>query len=268
MENYNEIIKSDAACDTEKTEYDDKYILKCLMQGITREDLAIKFNHKNYRTLDMYMRRRGYFWDSQKQTYMKKADSITNISYESPNFGKVEQIISLFNTGLEPLDIAKKAGMADHRAMALYMKSKGYIWSHEKHNYILLKGELPAEKDIDSNETLEESHCHKHSTQIENSPQNEIEKLELLLPMLEMINKNKEKLAELLCTNSSSSLPRYTIGGITITKSLGMSHSLSQLVKEYSKEKNISQKEIFEISLIEFLKKYGYENEINALFSS
>jgi hypothetical protein len=269
MENYNEIAKSAATLNNaEKIEYDDNYILKCLMKGITREDLAIKLNHKNYRTIDMYMRRRGYFWDSEKQIYIKKASN-TAISYESPNFGKPEKIISLFNAGLEPLDISKKVGMADHRAMAVYMKSKGYIWSHEKNNYILLKGELPStEENIDFNETLEESDSFENFNQVQNSSQNEIEILENLLPMLEMINKNKEKLAELLCINSQSSLPRYGVGGITITKSLCMSHSLSQLVKEFSREKNISQREIFEISIIEFLKKYGYENEVNSLFSS
>lgn len=45
-----------------------------------------------------------------------------------------------------------------------------------------------------------------------------------------------------------------------------MCYTLSELVKEFSKEKNISQREIFEVVLIEFLRKYGYENEVNALF--
>ncbi|WPC42246.1 hypothetical protein [Clostridium sp. JS66] len=268
MEIYDGITECAAASNAEKTEYDDDYILKCLMKGITREDLATKLNHKNYRTLDMYMRRRGYFWDSEKQTYIKKANSNTNISYESPSSGKTEKIISLFSAGLEPLDIAKKVGMADHRSMAEYMKSKGYIWSHEKHNYILLKGELPTEDSIHFKENIEQCDYNEYSTEIENLPHDELQKLETLLPMLEMINKNKEKLAELLCTSLTSTLPRYSVGGITITKSLCMSHSLSQLVKEFSKEKNISQREIFEISIVEFLKKYGYESEVNALFSS
>lgn len=268
METYDGITECAAASSAEKMEYDDEYILKCLMQGITREDLAAKLNHKNYRTLDMYMRRRGYFWDSERQTYIKKTNPNINTNYEYSNFGKVEKIISLFDTGLEPLDIAKKVGMADHRAMAEYMKSKGYIWSHEKHNYIPLKGEIMSEQHIDFKDDLEKSDYNKVSAQNQNSPHDELEKLENLLPMLEMISRNKENLAELLCISSSTTLPRYSVGGITITKSLCMSHSLSQLVKEFSKEKNISQREIFEISIIEFLKKYGYENEVNALFSS
>lgn len=267
MEIYDGITEC-AASNAEKAEYDDEYILKCLMKGITREDLAVKLNHKNYRTLDMYMRRRGYFWDSEKQTYVKKTNSNINISYESPSSGKTEKIISLFNAGFEPLDIAKKVGMADHRAMAEYMKSKGYVWSPEKHNYILFKGEFSSEDPIQFKDNLENCDYNEYSSEIEDLPHDELQKLETLLPMLEMINKNKEKLAELLCTSSSSTLPRYSIGGITITKSLCMSHSLSQLIKEFSKEKNISQREIFEISIIEFLKKYGYESEVDALFSS
>ena len=36
-----------------------------------------------------------------------------------------------------------------------------------------------------------------------------------------------------------------------------MSHDLDLLVRNFSKERNISQREIFEVALIEFFKKYG-----------
>jgi hypothetical protein len=94
------------------------------------------------------------------------------------------------------------------------------------------------------------------------------DRMERLIPMLEMLERNKEKLAELLSINDGATIPRYVIGGITITKSLCMSHNLAELIKEFSKEKNISQREIFEVSIIEFLRKYGYENEVKALFTT
>jgi hypothetical protein len=40
---------------------------------------------------------------------------------------------------------------------------------------------------------------------------------------------------------------------------------LDLLIREYSTEKNISQKDMFQIAMIEFLKKYGYRRETEAL---
>lgn len=70
QEAYDEICSSCEA--TEKIDYDDKFILKSLLCGKTREDIALELNHKSYRTLDMYMRRRGYVWNSERQIYIKK----------------------------------------------------------------------------------------------------------------------------------------------------------------------------------------------------
>ncbi len=275
---YEEITKDEIAANI-KAEYDEKYILKSLLMGKTREELAEEFNHKNYRTLDMYMRRRGYVWDGNKQVYISKPS-------ESPKFevasstSKVDKIITLFNSGADPREIAKKVGMKDHRTMAMYMKDKGFIWSSERQNYVLLKGEQPSisieteeyEDDITADGSCIQANFPPSPYPFEDlpsfmdSPKND--RMERLLPMLEMLDRNKDKLAELLSINDGSTIPRYVVGGITITKSLCMSHNLSELIKEFSKEKNISQREIFEVSIIEFLRKYGYGNEIKALFSS
>lgn len=256
-----------------KAEYDEKYILKALFLGKTRDDLAKEFNHKSYRTLDMYMRRRGYVWDSLKQNYVEKPLEV----FESDAgfvASKVDKIISLFNSGLDPREIAKRVGMKDHRTMAMYMKDKGYVWSSEKQNYILLRGELiddieeknSSQDNVELSESLAPEETFSVDLPQESLPK--IDKLQKLLPMLEMLDRNKDKLAELLSINEGSTIPRYVIGGITITKSLCMSHPLAELIKDFSKEKNISQREIFEVSIIEFLRKYGYENEVKTLFGS
>lgn len=262
MENTNK--KTTNFENTEK--YDEKYILKKLFEGTTREELAKEFKHKSYRTLDMYMRRRGYFWDNERQIYATKSKNNITEAYEDMVNGKVQRIISSFNMNMEPMDIAKKVGIKDHKTMAMYMRSKGYTWCPDKKNYILHKGIINREETI-SNKTQpgEESN---ELIGIENYYEEEssMEKFEGMLPMLEMINKNKDRLAELLSINSYGTIPRYVIGGISITKSICMSHFLSELIKEFSKEKNLSQREIFEIAIIEFLMKYGFANEVNALF--
>lgn len=248
--------------DTEKFAYDDKFILKRLMEGMTRDEIAAQLNHKNYKTIDMYMRRRGYVWNSLKQNYVLKPQAnfesnldINNVSY------KVKRIIVCFDQGLDPMETAKKVGMKDHRAVADYMKSKGYYWSADRKNYILKKGIAEKNDETDCNEV-------KYSNEIaENTDVVQVDKnLNEYKYLLDMLENNKEKLMDILGISNNNTIPRYVLGGIAITKSLCMCYQLSELVKEFSKEKNISQREIFEVSLIEFLKKYGYENEVNALF--
>ncbi|MCY6959350.1 hypothetical protein [Clostridium brassicae] len=273
MSHYIEDASRDEIAANIKAVYDDKYIIKSLFCGKTRDDLAKEFNHKNYRTLDMFMRRRGYLWNPHKQNYVSKPENDFKDDISSSPF-KVEKIISLFEAGYEPMEVAKKVGMKDHRAMALYMKNKGYVWSSEKQNYSLLKGECSKPEFVENEIEFED----KMEPEIFNSympSQNHkldtlstAEKLERLTPMFEMIERNKDKIAEILSINNGGTIPRYVVGGITITKSLCMSHNLAELIKEFSNEKNISQREIFEVAIIEFLKKYGYENEVNALFSS
>ncbi|WP_432664348.1 hypothetical protein R9X47_27950 [Wukongibacter baidiensis] len=254
-------------------DYDDKYILKKLMEGLSREELALKLDHKSYRTLDMYMRRRGYKWDGIRQIYVLRPE--TNVTSPS-SFGtaKAERVVSLFKAGIDPREIAKRVGMKDHRAMAMYMKSKGYIWSSEKQTYVLLKGEISTTNNNKNTEVmatekafiLESEQYTEENRNISLEEKFKGERWEKLVPMLEMLDRNKDKLIQLLAINEGGTIPRYVVGGITITKSLCISHSLGELIKDFSKEKNISQKEIFEVAIIEFLKKYGYENEINALF--
>ncbi|WP_432662555.1 hypothetical protein R9X47_18710 [Wukongibacter baidiensis] len=260
-------------------DYDDKYILKRLMEGLSREELAQELGHKSYRTLDMYMRRRGYRWESVKQIYVLKSES-NLMPIHSASTSKVQRVLALFAAGIDPREIAKRVGIKDHRTMAMYMKSKGYVWSSDKQNYILQKGEISIEetqdeeiyteiptKDVSSFEDDYSVNRPKY-TPSSNTDLSKFDRLEKLIPMLEMIDRNRDKLIQLLAINEGGTIPRYVAGGVTITKSLCMSHPLAELVKEFSKEKNISQKEIFEVAIIEFLKKYGYDNEINALFTS
>lgn len=178
---------------------------------------------------------------------------------------KIQRIITLFNSGLDPMEVAKKVGMKDHRAMAMYMKSKGYIWSSEKKNYTLEKGLVEEEPKLSENTNIADK------DNIADNNENldvfgQFERFIKLIPMLEMIEKNYDKVAEMLSINSLNTIPRYIVGGVTITKSLCMSYPLAELIKEFSIEKNISQREIFEVAIIEFLRKYGFENEVNSLF--
>ena len=77
---------------------------------------------------------------------------------------------------------------------------------------------------------------------------------------------NKEGLQSLLGASvASGQIPRFTLQGLFVTKSVHMTNTLDQMVRDFSKEKNINQREIFEVALIEFFQKYGYAREVETL---
>ena len=87
--------------------------------------------------------------------------------------------------------------------------------------------------------------------------------------MLDYLLDNEGVLRQLLGgenkIESQGSIPRYAVPGIFVTKSVHMINHLDQLVRDFSKEKNISQRELFEVALVEFFQKYGYKDEIETL---
>lgn len=58
-------------------------------------------------------------------------------------------------------------------------------------------------------------------------------------------------------------IPRFTLQGFLVSKSVRMTNTLEQIVGEFSKEKNILQREVFEVALIDFFKKCGYKREVD-----
>ena len=94
----------------------------------------------------------------------------------------------------------------------------------------------------------------------------ETKPIEKYAPILEMISRNYENLERVLLVKPEKCLKRYTINGLKIVKSVQMVNSLNQMVVEYSRVNNISQREIFEVALIEFFMKYGFKKEVEQIF--
>lgn len=88
---------------------------------------------------------------------------------------------------------------------------------------------------------------------------------ELLDYLLEKEEILKQLLDEKEAIETDGIIPRYAIPGVFVTKSVHMTNHLDQLVRDFSKEKNISQRELFEVALVEFFQKYGYKEEIDRL---
>ena len=87
-------------------------------------------------------------------------------------------------------------------------------------------------------------------------------------PMLDYLEENWEQLKDLIEQQKSGTngeLPRYAVPGTTKTKSVYMADSLAELVTEFSKSKNIKQRNIFEAAVIEYLRKYGYGDAVDSI---
>jgi hypothetical protein len=229
--------------------YDDKvnYILRSLAAGITREQLAEEYGHSGFRAIDMYMRRRNFRWSSIEQNYVPVGSKLGTRQLIGENIhpGKVSRILDAFSKGMDPKTVANEFGFKDHQDLADYMTKKGYEWSNEDGNYVRKKG---LEKD-------------KESSNLSSAAEKE-----------EKINPEQSFMIKALykkfCMDTNPIIdwiPHYMLPGIAKTKSLQMSHLLIQLVEDFSSEKNITQRAIFESAIIEFLQKYGYKHEVETL---
>lgn len=181
----------------------------------------------------------------------------------------VSKILASIKKGENTREIAEKLNFDSHRSMALFMRDKGYIWDENKGTYVLeskIKVEdednnikTPHNENEQKAKTVSGKGFDKGNIEIQNYAQ----KYAVLLEYLDL---RKDQLGELFeDIEHGVRLPRYTVPGIHITKSVHMVYELDQLVREFSKERNISQREIFEIALINFFEKYGYKERIEML---
>jgi hypothetical protein len=255
--------------------YDDRVneILQGLAQNISREQLALTFGHKNYKTLDIYMRRRNFTWDSNKQTYVPKLVENKQLKERvmpTTKAGIVIEMMKQADFNIE--EVCQKAGFTDHRDLAEYMTAKGYQWSPTESNYVKKVGLVSEDREqgemqkgtitnLNSNQEV-----HLPSSQ---SPVDIMTKVERFLPLFELLEANKEKIMEIITGNNTiDTLPRYIVPGRPSGKTIQMSEALQDVAVTFCNERNIKQRELFEMALIEFFKKYGYDYEIANLMQA
>jgi hypothetical protein len=245
--------------------YDDrvKRILSYLEQGLSREDVAEKFQYNSYRSMEMYMARRNFKWDKRAGTYVS---ALASDKQETPiqlvPSDKVRRVIAELGKGEVDLkEVAKKVGFESHKEMAIYMKSKGYEWSQEAGNYVFNSSTPTAANPSDTSGGIDTNEVPSYSGGHADT--------DAFLPLLEWLAANKDALQSLLGESVAlGQIPRFTLPGLFVTKSVHMTNTLDQMVRDFSKEKNINQREIFEVALIEFFRKYGFAREVETLLRS
>lgn len=234
-------------------------ILVGLADGKTREQLAEEFGNSNWKSVDMYMRRRDYTWDGRKQTYVQNVELDIPQLKDTSKAGKV--IYFLQQEGNDPKDVAIRLGFKNHREMAAYMKTKGYAWHVEENNYRKQSG------------WVEESNVSVATNVVPPVPQVPTTyavpaELQHYLPLLQLLDAHKEHLVELLQPVGNAQIPRYLVPSIARTKTIQMMNTLHDLIADYCNEYNIQQRVLFEVALIEFFQKYGFKHEVEHLLSN
>ncbi|UYO63641.1 hypothetical protein LNN31_04200 [Acetobacterium wieringae] len=246
-----------------------------LLSGETREALAESFNLANWKSLDIYMRRKGFVWDSHNQTYIPATTRVDTILEEldTGNPVKADMIIRRFEEmgdDSDPRSIARDFGFTDHRELGEYMESKQLFWNSETNNYGVMFDDTPvesvAETDNLNNNVFQRQKSQKSGITVSDhaEPQSPQE-LQDYLPILDVLIQNKDRLLSLLMPESTGTIPRYAIPGTPKTQSLYMSDLLSRILKEFSESQNLKQREVVEGALIEYFKRYGYQREVDKL---
>jgi hypothetical protein len=234
-----------------------KEIQRHLAEGKNRHEAAKLLGYQSYLGLHNYMIRHNFTWNSEIGNYVNSNDKMTIAKVirmkDSLSETKISSILSEFQSGMSSREVAKRFNFESARDMADYMRIKGYFWDNSIKNYKKQKDEtidvmIKVDDEVNGNN---EKYNDETFSYIE---------------LLEFLNNNKEKLKLMFSEDlEDGRLPRYILCGINVTKSVHMVSTLDQLTRAYSQEKNISQREIFQIALIDFFKRYGYEKEIEVL---
>ena len=260
--------------DNGEVEYNEKVniVLEGLDNGETRESLTEEFGYSHWKSLDTYMRRKGFRYDGENYVPKNSKDDSEEeedeenerkVNSEITEDSKVVMVQSLFKNGhSDPEDVASKAGFSSHDEMATYMKSRGLAWSVEEKNYVRREGfeeETGSEQKTDTTSTENEV-----VDRMNNLDRAVVEELLRYLPLLKKLADNEEVLEEIFEKNKDK-VPRYAIPGEAETKGLYFSQRMIYVLEEFSDVRNVSQREIIEGALYEFFQKHGFKDEMEAM---
>lgn len=231
-------------------------ILQQLQTGKTREQLVQVYQYKNVKSLDQFMRRNGYSWRRREHQYIHRTD----LPRVRVSAAKALDVVNLFQQpNADARSIAKTLKFQSHHDMAQYMQARGYVWSTTEKNYIAQHGQALADEHLNSTDVL--SSIHSTHAEGKDIPWPD------LFPILSLLMKYRGKLEKLLEESNelTMDIPRYGIPGVYMVKSFHISSELNQLMRAFSEERKVSQREVLEVALIHFFQRFGYQQPVEEL---
>lgn len=229
----------------------------------TRDEVSTELGYKNYKSLDMYMRRKNFRYDSDRAQYvpvLNRINAAEKLNFDPKSYApiKVVNIITAFDdVNADPLIISQNEGFKNHKEMAEYMNNKGYEWNAYRNNYVKIVGKVDEQK-------LAEEAISERVT-----PSSQKAHIDEYVPFIRFLYEKRDDIYELISgTKEDGTIPRYVVPGLVRTKAIYMSDMVAKLTAEFSKEKNVTQREIMEGALIEYLQKYGFKREIETLLKN
>lgn len=195
-------------------------VLEGQRAGVSRDELAATLGYKDWRGLDVFMRRQGYVYRNNSYALPEEKGEFQPEPFVPQSVRIVLRAIEAGETDFTV--IANKAGFRDRSELATYMKAQGWNWSSTERTYIkegISDEEGPAEIEP-TEEVTDQENGLSISADID---------IRRFLPLLEYLEENLDRLETILQTYDSKNIPHYNFrGGITITKSVSMSkHSRS-----------------------------------------
>lgn len=262
-----------------KIDYDvrEQDIINALKKGLSRIELAKQYNYASWRSLDIFMRRRNYVYHNGNYISANEYQAQQNEPLTTGSSIKAQQIAYEFanpDTAKDPISIAKKYGFSDHLAMNTYLKSNGYIYNSTTKTYETAQHNsshaitTPQSHSPQCSDTVpQKASISPNAAPLKNNLPSSENELASFLPLLNFLADNQENLQTLLACQKEQQVPRYLVPGACKAKSVYMSSLLANLLNDFANSKNISIKEICEGALIEYLKKYGYHEEVSILLN-
>ncbi len=241
-------------------------ILAGQAEGIDRSTLAVQLGYKNAGSLDVLMRRNGFRYKDGE--YVPKEDVARPICPGAAIPGKVRRVLAMIEEGKKDFTaIAQAAGFTDHRDLGRYMASQGWSWSTEQETYVKADSNEGKPKMVDQLQPEVQADVPRPSE--DGTYRQNVDGIGPYLPLLDFLFENEGALRRLLSAESDPGLiPRYTVPGVSSTKSFFMSTLLAQLITDFSEEKGIPQRAILEAALIEYLRQYGFGDRVDKLLKA
>jgi hypothetical protein len=237
--------------DNKVTKLDDRMsgVLEMIAQGKKKNEIIKEHRFRSWQTLEKHFFDRGYIWDGVTFVPKQEDSAVEDAALLNTKAGLI--IRSLNQKDVDARQVARKNGFQTTEQMGDYMRGQGFVWCADTSNYEYNKQKTDTEttKAPVSDRIVQE-----------NIPSS----LDGYKEVLDYLVQNQSRLRDLLEITSDGTIPRYKFKGVKANKTINMTTSIQTLLTDFSKEFNVSQKDVVEVALAEFFKRYGYENQLNS----